>query len=468
MKKYKSFLIVEKLNQIQLLLEGYLDYSPRFSEKLFDISDKSKLAEFLHDLESEYLDDDKLTQNYIDTTDREDMVSYVPQDRYDKSLSENPDSIKDPYTMKGRGETRIGRLVRGLCSLVNHPVTDQEIEQFVNLYKSKVVSTDETWELVSGEKIKYWYNEENYLEGHGNGPLGRSCMADEESQDFFDIYINSDSCQLLILTKKDDLDDKKLIGRALVWKPTKSSLSRLEGVEYFMDRVYCMKDSDEVKFNNYADEKGFLRKKRNNSDNNTGMIFLLKGNEVRCKLVVDVDGDCDEYPYIDTLKFLNSDKNELSNIGYHNGYELEDTDGNCDHCSDCDGSGYKECESCGDDEEIECLDCDGSGYESCYRCEGNGTIECRKCSGNGKQVCDNCEGEGEVELDGEMVECPECDGSRKVDCEECDGEGLEECPDCEGGKDDCSACDGSGKVDCDECGGGKPLCPECTGLISKL
>ena len=464
MKNYKSFLISEKLNQLQLVLEGLVDYSSKFIEKLDDISDKSELAKFIRELEMETFDDDSLAQNYIDTAPgKDDIVTFLPQSRFNKAEADNPDANNDPYYMKGRSEIKVGRLVRGLCSLAGRDVSDKEIELFVNLFKSKAVSVDESWDIIQGEDIRYWYNEENYDQEHGNGTLGRSCMAGDDCQSFFDIYVNSNNCRLLILTKNDS--DGQLIGRALVWTPSEKP----ENVEYFMDRVYCMRDSDEQKFFSYADDKGWLRKLKNNSINDTGMIFLLKGEEIRAKLVVNVDGKCDDYPYMDTLKYLNADKNEVSNIGYHNGYELEDTDGACNECGECDGTGYQECDVCDGNEEMDCPDCDGSGYESCYRCEGSGTIECRKCSGNGKQVCDNCEGEGEVELDGEMVECPECDGEGLEECPDCDGEGLEECPDCDGrGKGDCSACDGSGKVDCDECGGSKPLCPECTGLISKL
>jgi hypothetical protein len=463
MKRYKSFLISEKLNRLQLLLEGYLDYSPRFNEKLFDMKNKSDLAKFLSELETETFDDDDLTQNYIDTTDRDDMVSYISQNRYDKIIDEDPDSDIDNYDMKGRTETRIGRLVKGLCKLAGRPVKDQEVEQFVNLYKSKVVSTDESWELVSGDKIRYWYDEENYFTDYGHGPLSRSCMSGEDSQGFFDIYTESDTCQLLILTKNDS-GVRKLIGRALVWKPF--SMSNLKGVEYLMDRVYCMKDSDEQKFNNYADEMGWLRKKRNNSDRDTNMFFILKGKEVRSRIVVQVKGDWEEYPYLDTLKFLNNDLDELSNIGYHRGHELEDTDGSLETCSECDGSGHSSCDSCDNEGEVECPNCNGSRYEECYRCEGNGKIECRKCNENCKITCPECNGFG---LGDNNDDCLGCDGRGKIVCPDCDGEGEEECPDCDGrGRDDCSECDGSGKVTCEECGGSKSLCPRCTGLINKV
>ena len=47
-KGYKSFLIVEKLKELELLLEGNIEYSDLFKEKLFDIKSKSKLIIYLN------------------------------------------------------------------------------------------------------------------------------------------------------------------------------------------------------------------------------------------------------------------------------------------------------------------------------------------------------------------------------------------------------------------------------------
>jgi hypothetical protein len=389
-KGYKSFLIVEKLKELQLLLEGNIEYSDLFKEKLFDIKSKSKLAEEIYDLADEWYDDKLLKNNFIDVTDKEDKVSFISQVKFDQMLQKNDDL--DPYTVKGRTEIGVGRCVKALADLAKIDFTDKELEDFVNLYKSKTKTEGEEFELVKGKDIKYWYDEDNYFEDYGEGPLSNSCMMDVDKS-YFDIYSDSKCCQLLILTKKVD-KKKLLIGRALLWKPSEMILKgeiKWEGSKYFMDRIYCMKSSDEQKFLNYAEEKGWLVKAHNNSDNEKGMIFNFKGEMVKLKIVCKVEGDCDEYPYMDTLKYLSKKKDEISNIGFKKGYELESTDGECFSCSSCDGKGAEECE-----------DCDGSGENACATCDGDGEVEndkgnlksCKDCKGTGFGPCDVCDGTG--------------------------------------------------------------------------
>lgn len=367
-------------------------------EKLFDIKSKSKLAEEIYDLADEWYDDKLLKNNFIDVTDKEDKVSFISQVRFDQ-MSEKTDDL-DPYTIKGRTEIGVGRCIKALADLSKIKFTDKELEEFVNLYKSKTKTEGEEFELVKGKDIKYWYDEDNYFEDYGEGPLSNSCMKDVDKS-FFDIYSDSKCCQLLILTKKVD-KRKLLIGRALVWKPSEMKLKgdvKWEDSKYFMDRIYCMKSSDEQKFLNYAEEKGWLVKAHNNSDNEKGMIFKFKGQIVKLKIICKVEGDCDEYPYMDTLKYLSKGKDELSNIGFKKGYELEDTDGGCETCSFCDGKGAGECE-----------DCEGNGETYCETCEGNGEIEnekgklkdCKDCKGKGEVKCSTCEGTG---LSGFCSEC---------------------------------------------------------------
>jgi hypothetical protein len=162
-----------------------------------------------------------------------------------------------------------------------------------------------------------------------------------------------------------------------------------------------MKSSDEQKFLNYAEEKGWLVKAHNSSDNEKGMIFKLKGQIVKLKIVCKVEGNCDEYPYMDTLKYLSKEKDEISNIGFIKGYELEDTDGDSGTCDFCDGKGADECG-----------DCDGSGENACATCDGDGEVEndkgklksCKDCKGKGFGPCEECNGTGLSEL------CSECTG----------------------------------------------------------
>jgi hypothetical protein len=400
-KGYKSFLILEKLKELQLILEGNIEFSDLFREKLFDIKPKSKLAEDIYNLQGEYYDDKILKNNFIDVTDKEDKVTFISQVKFDQIQSGSDEDI-DPYKVKGRVEIGVGRCVRALADIANIKFTDKELEDFVNLYKSKNITEGEEFDLVKGKDIKYWYSEDNYFDGYGEGSLSNSCMADVDKS-YFDIYSDSKSCQLLILTKK--MKGKKLlIGRALVWNPSEIKLKEdvdFKGAEYFMDRIYCMKDSDEKKFLNYADEQGWLVKANNNSDNIRGMILKLRGETVKLKIVCKVEGDCDDYPYMDTLKYLSKEKNEISNIGFKKGYVLEDTDGDFSRCDDCDGKGSSECDDCYGDGRVECDDCGGEGeitkksgkLKDCKDCKGKGEIDCPTCKGSGYSgLCDECTG----------------------------------------------------------------------------
>ena len=147
-----------------------------------------------------------------------------------------------------------------------------------------------------------------------------------------------------------------------------------------MDRIYCMKDSDENKFHKYAEEKGWMRKKMNSSNPEEGMKFIFGKKDISAHIVVKVDGDCDYYPYLDTLKFLNKDKNKISNIGYFYGYVLEDTNGDCDNCGQCGGTGYENCHECNGTENVECDECYGRGDIECTDCS-YGEMDCEKCLG---------------------------------------------------------------------------------------
>lgn len=493
-QRYKSFQTKQKLEELVFLLEGHVMYSNRFKEKLGNIKSKSKLAKFLFDFEVQYFEDDKvLKNNYVDTTDKEDKVTFISQVKFNQ-MQDRTNVDLDPYEVKGRNEIGVGRCVRSLAELGKFEFTDKELEEFVNLYKSKTDIKDEEFRLVSGDDIKFWYSEKNYYKDWGSGSLFNSCMRDVDS-DYFDIYSNSDCCQLLILIRKDESDNELLIGRALIWKPTKmlTSIGKFTEAKYFMDRIYCSRDSDEQKFKNYAYEQGWLYKVHNNSNNEKGMMFYLKNEIVKIKIICYVDGNCDEYPYMDTLKFLNNDKDELSNIGYEDGYMLEDTDGECGQCSDCEGSGKGNCDNCDGRESVDCSDCNGTGSEYCDDCDGSGYINCNECDGNSNKDCSICNGDceidceccngsGEIEDDkGEVVDCVHCEGSGKKKCKKCNGSGEEECKYCDGsGREDCTRCDGcgtqdcprcegSGEVSCPECyGEGNGMCEECTGLIKRL
>jgi RecJ-like exonuclease len=67
---------------------------------------------------------------------------------------------------------------------------------------------------------------------------------------------------------------------------------------------------------------------------------------------------------MDTLKFLNTRNNTLTNSSFSNfTNRLEDTNGGV--CGMCNGSGTLDCPDCGGTGDFTCVDCNGSGELSC-------------------------------------------------------------------------------------------------------
>lgn len=214
---------------------------------------------------------------------------------------------------KGRNKVKIGKLVN---KAFPGKYSDKEVEEFVNLYKSSVEKIDESFKMVSGEEIADWYNNEE-IEDSGN--LGNSCMNGEYSG-FFEIYYsNPDVCSMLIL-----VEGEKLIGRALVWKPT--MIGHGVKAEYFMDRVYVANDSDLYKFHRYAESNGWIRKAYNDYESHSRVYF--NGEESYLKMEVEVGkSSYDNYPYMDTFTEF-KDGVLYNNNEYENGgILLNDTGG---------------------------------------------------------------------------------------------------------------------------------------------
>ena len=209
-----------------------------------------------------------------------------------------------------RSEVKLGRFVNKLVdiyskseALKNSPNSYDEvpffdfnasdIEKFVNAYTAKVLFEQnalERFKVVSGEEIRKWYDEKNYSNINGGGQLNSSCMRHSRCQKYFDIYVdNPKVCQLLILM---DNTDKKILGRAILWKT--------ENGDNFMDRIYTEKDNYMKLFKQWGEQNSYQMK----SYNYKGEPIIVK---VKPKLY-------SYYPYIDTLSCYAPVKGILSNI----------------------------------------------------------------------------------------------------------------------------------------------------------
>jgi len=238
--KYVDFITESQIQE--LIIEGYLDASIEFLNRLKYIKDKNKVADSLYNLFSnEVFIDKDISQNYLDTTEKEDFITFLS----DKRAEDIDDD--SPYIISGRGEIKVGRFARAFLTLPEvkselGPLTftDKDYEDFVNLYKSLSDKNENRFEIVRGKSIKKYYLEDIYAYGE-KGQLGNSCMKYNSCQEYLNFYSkNKKSCNLLVYLNPNG----ELLGRALVWKLKKSPCD----AKYFMDRIYTASDSDVLKF----------------------------------------------------------------------------------------------------------------------------------------------------------------------------------------------------------------------------
>jgi hypothetical protein len=331
--KYDGF-ILEKLKfEIFSLLEGRVYSTTDFLFKLKSlVKQPGKVGEIadqiLDIIESEqYFPDDKIKQNYFDLVDSEDMVGFINQSKVNSKKDEIYDNPNFPYTMPGRGEVKIGKIVNYICSLRGINVSDSDRESFVNSWKASTEVSTIQFKLVSGEDIAKYYDENKYYSRKGT--LGSSCMRDEGKRTFKIYTENPDKVKLLIYVDSDD----KIHGRALVWKVKKSPCDS----KYFMDRVYANRDSDVNRFKQFADTEGWFYKKVISSHDSDSVRFIYKGEEVSGEVKLKLKGDFNMYPYVDTMCFLSKDKDSLSNLSDKNCYYLHSVYGERERCEDCEG-----------------------------------------------------------------------------------------------------------------------------------
>jgi hypothetical protein len=337
MRGYNEYLLESFKNSFLLVLEGYIHGSSNLIEKLRDIRDLevdssvNKITRHLLEIfqEDELFDDTKINQNYFDLVDNaDDKVSFIQSNRVkDYSYELDNSEPKKVYTMPGRSEIKIGRVVKQLLLLKGVSVTDKEIEDFVNTFKSS--KKDELYfKLVSGSDIHKYYIEDNYFNKFGS--LGNSCMSDA-SIGMLKIYTeNPKKVKLLVLLDNND----EVHGRALVWKLKKSPCD----TKYFMDRIYTNKDSHQVKFKVFAKEKDWMVRQNNHAGLKDNWKFSYNDMNYYGEIIVKLDGNFRKYPYLDTLCFLNKNKDELSNLPDEKCWFLNDTEGIKDRCTYCRGN----------------------------------------------------------------------------------------------------------------------------------
>ena len=93
------------------------------------------------------------------------------------------------------------------------------------------------------------------------------------------------------------------MGRALLWK--------LDDGEMFMDRIYTINDSDVELFKKFAERNDWWYKRRQDSSNK---FIIDKGTDSKTNpiLKTKLKNWDDEYPYVDSLTYFDSETGYIS------------------------------------------------------------------------------------------------------------------------------------------------------------
>ena len=234
------------------------------------------------------------------------------------------------WEKKGRQQGKYGKILRKVLveQIPNYKINDSELEKLVNHLKACADNGD--FSVVDGDNILDWYDGDVYASDEDTGTLGSSCM--RHNTYYMELYAkNPDVCKMVILQK-----DGVLYGRALLWN------------NKFMDRIYGS-DSTITAFKAYAKRNGYHSKSAQNSDNIDRWINPESGEEYYHTFTINLDTNCEYYPYADTFYFVNTEDGTISNsdCGSHNA-QLRSTDGDLYEDSRVYDE-YDECYICEDD-----------------------------------------------------------------------------------------------------------------------
>ena len=170
-------------------------------------------------------------------------------------------------------------------------VKGYEVEELIGVLKKGDTSN---LKVVKGDDILWGYHCDNF-----DGDTG-SCMRHDFAQKFLKIYTsNPNQVSLLVLMNPEN---GKIRGRALIWQ--------LDDGSTMMDRVYTTNKQYDTEFSNYAEEKGISKRSPTST------------------VTLEVKGEYEFYPYMDTLNFYDTEEGILSDDdATGDGIGLEDTHG---------------------------------------------------------------------------------------------------------------------------------------------
>lgn len=260
---------------------------------LEQIKDNSEVARLLlkqrHPIEN--LVDNHINYISISNSDKT-RISYLTPERLDALLSNG----EDVWTSSKRFHIKPGAFISKIFKNI-HP---KEVENFSQLFRNVQNKITTNFKVVTGSNILHYYHYESYLSESGS--LGNSCMKYDSCQDYLDLYTdNTDKISMLVMVT----DDRRLIGRALLWQ--------IDDVK-IMDRIYTIDDETyQYHFKKWADDNGYLYKKEQKWNNT--LFFESKGKTIYKEISFNLKSfRFNQYPYMDTFKFLDTSDGVISNI----------------------------------------------------------------------------------------------------------------------------------------------------------
>lgn len=225
---------------------------------------------------------------------------------------------------KDRNPIKLTKIVN---KIIPNKFKASDIDEFSRKFMAKITKEDLKFRLVEGDEISFWYKKENYSEIKGE--LGNSCMKSSPSY-YFDIYAkNPEVCKMLILLDGDE----KLLGRAIIWKLSPNKTIKTDEL-FFMDRHYTIDSTDVQRFRDYATKNNWAFK----THNGIGLSYNVTYNNISYNMAMEVDitGEFDYFPYMDTFKRYSRSSDKLYND------DNDDSDNEGDYILSDTGGGFTE------------------------------------------------------------------------------------------------------------------------------
>ena len=283
-----------------------INYQYVYSDRFFDFLVKSKnftknsLFNKLIELKDKQIEENNFKITYIDFSLKSHMVSFLSTSKINKLYNDSNKNYKinfsydvwkkreekkNSFWEEKRTETKVGRF---LIKMLGDNINEEEIEEFVNLYKASHVKELE-FLIVYGKDIIKYYDVKYHAEINYKSSLYGSCMnysnEDDYSKKSLEFYSENPNVGLLILkTKNQD----KITGRALIWK--------LNNGEFYIDRQYISSEHYSTLYKNYAIENKYNYYGESNYD----ASMHVESNEKILKLFKNYENDL---PYLDTFNY---------------------------------------------------------------------------------------------------------------------------------------------------------------------